>query len=596
MPIYLAWHTMCALALVLVTCCGRRTQPQVARPFEMFKQAAEAKGTDYFLLKRRIMAVENARKVTHKLLKERRLGWQERLVARAVLDELKRPGHTEEMRRRFGLLLVRAADLKETSVPARDERGPPQGKTKALASDPELPQTLDSLASEVGLLAEVALRHTPGTIAELVAKAHAYEQKRLHGEWTERRKERSENPNAAIGPEPKLFTAEALLKNWSAGDRRRCLGVAKSLAARAIALAGTEQSEQLIEEMVREEGDLPKRTSPKPGRTSAPAKKDVRKRQSIRQSVRELKAAAERGPETPAGAMAMALLARRYAEDGSLDQAVLAAERLRTLHAFSLEVQSAIQQVWRAYRDRQSLAALERRSREVLGRAASGEDRIAALTTLYRLGVAHKSGGFTADAERVLGAAEKGLRVLEVPNTLLVRRGFALMDFSKLREAEECFRRALDSKAQSPEAYFGLVEACSRLGTPEDAVKRLPLEELTPQDMLTAAVIFDGWGAPEAGLEILLEAERRIPKGDVALRRRGKDVRRRLVLSAIARAREEQTRAERLTSVMLERAEASGRSGGKEAHAARARAYEEQAQAARSRIQDLLEGLKGLLK
>ena len=269
MPVYLAWQVMCALALVLPTCCGKRTQPKGPQPLQMFEQAAEAKGTDYFLLKRRIMAVKNARDVILKLLEERRLAWQERLVARAVLDELERPEHCEEERRRLGLLLLRVIDLPKPSASAEDEKGSSSGGPEALPENPELSEALKSLAGEVGFLAEIVLKHTADTIAELVAKARADEQKMLHREWAERRKERSENPNAAIGLEPELFTAEALLGTWSQSDRRRYLGPARSIAAQALALTGTEESERLIEEMARVEGDVAEQAPFEPGRTSA---------------------------------------------------------------------------------------------------------------------------------------------------------------------------------------------------------------------------------------------------------------------------------------------------------------------------------------
>ena len=312
----------------------------------------------------------------------------------------------------------------------------------------------------------------------------------------------------------------------------------------------------------------------------------VHRRLHIQQATDALKSIADDYPETSLAPQCLVLLAELDRQEHRLDQAIGIAERLRREYSFNPVAQSAIEQVRDAYRTGINLAETERTAREVLSGSVSEQERRGALNTLYRLAVAHLSGGYTADAERVLDAAEKAFPEVSATSALRIQRGFAVMDFGLNRDAKESFRQVLHAEPGNREAYYGLVEASARLQKPEEAVQLLPAEGLTPGQLLLAAKVFEGWAAPEAGLQVLSEIRDRIPPEEVSLAEHEKDVRKRLLSSAIRLLSEELGKAERLAGVMAERAELAEELEVKQAYTARRRAYEEKVSRARQRMEN----------
>jgi len=292
-------------------------------------------------------------------------------------------------------------------------------------------------------------------------------------------------------------------------------------------------------------------------------------------------------PESSAAPRALETVCRAYADRGVLDQAISVAERIRREYPRSLSASRAMDEVYREYRAKKNLAEVEREAREVLSQASSPEQRAEACISLYRVAEAYRRAGLTADAERAFSAAEEGFPAAGQSPVLLIQRGYELMEFRMLRQAQGCFGQALAKDPGNVQAYFGMVEASARLERPREALELLRPQDLTAGELLRAAEIFGLAGAPQEGLEMLKSVPDEALAADAALAERHREAKRYLLEVALRAAQAEHRRLAELARVMAGRAAAADDPKEKEAFAARSLGYQEKADRAEACLSDL---------
>lgn len=166
-----------SLALALLMCrpvCGRAEDaaPLLPEPQQLLVQAAKAKGKAYFTAKRRLLEADPLGKRAQTWLADASLPWDQRQVARALVDQAAGPQAYDQAAMALAGLLVKGR--------RRESRRPPDRHRHLWYRNPleipagsEIRQTFEQIGQQTGLVYEVLFKHTPTTISEYAAAARA---------------------------------------------------------------------------------------------------------------------------------------------------------------------------------------------------------------------------------------------------------------------------------------------------------------------------------------------------------------------------------------------------------------------------------------
>lgn len=214
------------------------------------KKAAAATGKDYFALIKKVAGTAKAAEELAKMRRNRDIEWRQKMVVNAIAAQLDHPDRYQDLLRKVAHFGTRSG-LRWRAVPAF-ERQALRGDPAALPKDSRAYLLLRELSAELGLLAEIALKHDKDTLLEIAAEAAVQKAKDYYAEWEKKRKQLAKQTNVRIPSAPKRPTKYEWLKERKAWDIRQIHGVAKGLAARALVLAGTEDAVKVLEEMAKD--------------------------------------------------------------------------------------------------------------------------------------------------------------------------------------------------------------------------------------------------------------------------------------------------------------------------------------------------------
>jgi len=217
---------------------------------QQFQHAVSETGDKYFAAKQKILAVEEAGDTVARFVAERQLGWRERMIASAIREQQKDRGGWEAVTKRLALLALFHRGRPHGAP--RDFREMWDTNPRTLPAESEAKQLFEALAGKIGLAAEVILKHSPETIAEIAAATRLAAVKTLPEGSRMRVLIRNPELRRSDGNRLRLVTAEELLRRWPPEDRRWILLNARCLVGRALVLVGNEDGIRLLEEMGKE--------------------------------------------------------------------------------------------------------------------------------------------------------------------------------------------------------------------------------------------------------------------------------------------------------------------------------------------------------
>ncbi len=249
------------MAALCMSGCGGREQekPKLngnAKPEKSaglsqdIKKAASATGKDYFALTKKVAGTAKAAEEIAKMQRNRDIEWSQKMVLNAIADQLDHPDRYQDLLRRVAHFGTRRG-LGLRAVPAF-ERQALRGAPAALPKDSKAYLLLRDLSAELGLLAEIALKHDKDTLLGIAAEAAVQKAKDDYAEWEKKRKQLAKQTNVSIPSAPERPTKDEWLKKRKAREIRQIHDTAKLLAARALVLAGTEDAIKVLEEMAKD--------------------------------------------------------------------------------------------------------------------------------------------------------------------------------------------------------------------------------------------------------------------------------------------------------------------------------------------------------
>jgi hypothetical protein len=243
---------------------GAEDSAEIRRVFE---QALTATGHEYFAVKAQILALPGARKALDEVAADPKRSVEQRWLAKAMLEG---SADSATYAHRLEVLALVAYDAQQLA----STRAIPRGYPPVFEADPRgwvpapketiLPALVDiappgrygeGLAKVGGPLirslamsaipAEVLLKQSPDSVAELAAQAAERRYKDLLAYWTA-------NPAKIPLSAPRPVVATKMLNEMRDWQRARILDHARILAAYALVLRGDEDAVALLEHMAKD--------------------------------------------------------------------------------------------------------------------------------------------------------------------------------------------------------------------------------------------------------------------------------------------------------------------------------------------------------
>jgi len=216
-------------------------------PRSLSEEISEACGKEYFDLKAQLLGTEGAEDILKGLLADEELPAQQRLLVRAMLDELSEPEQYAALVRD----LACRADAYFESAPTQARRQMYFDSPKELPEGSEAAVFYRSLAGHEGLLAEVVLKHSLETIAQEALQGRLISlEERLREE--EAGASEQEKEGLRVHYERAVAWQKRVFKQRDDRERLVRLVSAQRLAARALVLVGDADAVALLEHMGRD--------------------------------------------------------------------------------------------------------------------------------------------------------------------------------------------------------------------------------------------------------------------------------------------------------------------------------------------------------